>query len=113
MAILDTKANFVDMSVVNATAPVQVTEFPTFSISFSWQGLDASDATAEVQGSVDGLSWNRIKSDDNVLILDTTEDTQIWEILDVTTRYVRLFYSPGTVTTGSATVEFFGGVQGA
>ncbi len=111
MAILDTQARFEDLGEVNNTAPVQVTEFPTFSISFSWTGLNASDAQAEVQGSVDGINWNKIKSDDNVLILDTTEDTQIWEILEVTTRYVRLSYTPNSNTTGSGTVEFFGGVS--
>ena len=90
------------------TAPFQVVDLDTLCVQLNWESADAADGEAEIQGSADGQNWNVIKSDDNLLTLDTATDTQIWELLNVTTRYIRLAYRANSNTAGSANMLITG-----
>ena len=110
MALQTVEAEF-SMGADFATAPFQVTEFNTLTVELKWSGVDALDSTAIIQLSLNGNDWNNIKSDDNLLTLDTVADVQIWEILEITGRYYRLAYTANSVTSGSAEVLKFGGIK--
>lgn len=76
-------------------------------VQIRWDLLDNYDATCVIQVCFDpNLGWNDIFADINKVTLDTQSDTQIWELLEITGKYIRLHYEHGSVTTGSIAFRF-------
>lgn len=101
-----------DLSGDIATAPVQLIDLTTAAYQATWTGVTGFDATMVIQVSNDpDDGWNDIRADINTITLDTAADTQVWELLEITGKYVRLLYTANSNTSGTATVRFLGNIR--
>ncbi len=73
------------------------------SLQVVWSGLDALDATVELQVSNNNTDWNCYGGAVPVT-LDVAAESQVFEFREFMSRYVRLRYVRGSVTTGTITI---------
>jgi len=77
------------------------------SIQLTWSGLNAADSTAVIEGSDDGTNWNELAKSDgtsNKITLVASSGSQIWQVIQFNTTYIRLTYAAGTNTAGTGVV---------
>lgn len=87
---------------------IDVDEYQSGSFHLSWSGLDAVNAKACIQASLDQSTINVMGGNEGSRTLDVSTGAQIWEITDLQTRYIRLKVFSGSVTDGilNAKTEF-------
>lgn len=102
----ESKATLTLGAVEAVTPPFDVTGLRFGTIQATWSGLATLDSTLKVQVSSDGVNWNDANADDNEAVLSEAAETQLWEVLEVTSDFYRLVYTPNSNTTGTATVDF-------
>ena len=73
-----------------------------------WSSFDATDAVAHIEGSYDGSQWNTL--DETGAVLDSTGDTQLWDILYSSCLYIRLSITLNSVTVGAIGFKFRGDI---
>ena len=73
------------------------------AVQANWSGNDAVDGELELWMSCDGVSFDRI--DGSLRDLDQPYRCRVWHLQKIGFRYVRLEYTPKSVTTG--TLEAF------
>lgn len=101
-----------DLSADLQTAAVDCRTYARMSVQLSWEGLDAYNARAILQGSSDGVSWCDLGgSYGGIIILDSPE-SQLWEITSVGWRYIRLDYTANSNTTGTGILLILGYSRG-
>ena len=71
-----------------------------------WADFNGIDATAHVEGSYDGMTWNKLDGDGATL--NSVEDMQLWEFLYFNVLYIRLVLTYNSVTTGMFSIAFRG-----
>lgn len=107
MAFRDSTANL-DLSTDTATAPIDIIGFSKVNFQATWSGVISIDSVFQVECSVDAQKWNQVGGTIGKATLTDPADTQVWEIIDLTARFVRLSYIANTNTAGSAEVLFLG-----
>ena len=75
------------------------------SFSLSWENLNAFNARAILQCSVDGTNWNDLGGQEGGIILDTETDGQVWLIEFTKIPYIRLELTKNNLTSGTITWE--------
>jgi len=110
MAFQEVRGALLDLSADVADAPWEIAQFSVSNIAVTWSGITAFDSTLEIQGSLlkstDDSNWNIIEQSDT--IIDDATNLQIWEIIDITCRYIRVSYTANTNTTGTLTILYLG-----
>lgn len=77
------------------------------SLQFTWSGLNTADSTIVVEGSDDSTNWNelsRLDGTSNKITLVASSGSQLWQVLQFNTTYVRLTYAHGTNSAGTGVV---------
>ena len=100
-------ASAVSMSSDFLSSNIDVTGLKSGSLEARWSGADQDDGTFVVECSNDGTNFSQYGESGTSLGGDLT-DTQIWNILEFTTRFIRLRYTANSVTTGTFSVHFSG-----
>lgn len=80
------------------------------SIQFTWSGLNTADSTIVVEGSDDATNYNELAKADgtsNKVTLVAASGSQIWEILQFNTKYIRMTYAHGTNSAGTGVVTSY------
>jgi len=96
--ILDLTSNF-------TTAALNISNFKFGgSIQLLWTGLNAFNARAILQGSDDGTNWNNLGGQKGGIILIDSPDSQVWEMIGISCKFIRLDYTSNSVTLGSGTL---------
>ena len=78
----------------------------------NWADLDAFNARFILQGSLDGINWNDLGGEAGGIILDIEDDTQIWELTEISFNYLRADFTANNVTTGALELLFKGYTEG-
>ena len=79
-------------------------DYEMATIQMTWSGANATDAVAQIEVSNDNTNWNNLGGTPGRATLSSAADTQIWMLQDIAFKYLRLAYSNGTNTTGTATI---------
>ena len=95
---LDLTSNFTTTALNTSTFK------PGGSVQFLWTGLDAFNARAILQSSDDGTNWNDLGGQQAGVILIDSPDSQIWEMVNIPSKFIRLDYTANSVTIGSGTL---------
>jgi len=83
------------------------TEYATSGIfNFNWADFDALDGMAYIEGSFDGIGWNKL--DHSGSLLDAPTETQIWEFTSINVFWIRLHIDFNSVTSGVFGFSFKG-----
>ena len=107
MALIRKSTAIIDLLAVdNFTPPFDVSALRHGVIQATWVGANGFDATLKVQVSLNGIDYNDSKSTENETALLTASDSQIWEMLEVTAPYVRIYYTANSNTAGICTIKF-------
>lgn len=93
----------IDLSDDFSSDSIPVMKHSFGSVQFSWEDIDAFNATVILQGSNDNENWNDLGGNTGGIILLNTPGSQVWEFTEFTTRYIRLSYQANSVSEGSAT----------
>lgn len=88
-----------DLSMAGFSVAFLVEKHSHGSLQFTWQGLDAADATFNIEGSNDNENWQLLYNPDQPMA--DPSDSVLVEFTHFTTRYIRLRYTANSVTTGS------------
>jgi hypothetical protein len=75
-------------------------------LSLLWSDFNDTDAVAHVQGSYDGVLFNNL--DGNGCLMDSTDDTQLWEFDYINVLYIRVLITYNSVTSGAFALTFRG-----
>jgi hypothetical protein len=79
--------------------------YAVMGIVATWSGLDSTDGTLQLEGSVDGSTWFNIGS---AFTLSTASGSQDFNIAQTTDTYqdIRCVYTHGSNTVGTITVSY-------
>jgi hypothetical protein len=102
--------------IATDAAPVSGTEFISEAVpaefcssgvlTLYWSDFDDTDALAHIEGSYDGTVWNTL--DGAGAILNSSDDVQIWELIQINVLYLRVKIIYNGVTAGAIAFTFRG-----
>lgn len=85
------------------TVSVNCLQYNTLGVQFSWTGLNAADATLQLQGSYDGTVWF---NEGAVETLAASPGNAKRKVTDNDYKQFRVVYAHGTVSAGSITLKY-------
>ena len=106
--VLDTEVSDIDASSDYQSTAIDVESSNFGSLSLIWSGFLSFNGRAILQGSNDGTNWNDLGGADGGIVLDLENDIQLWEITNITYKYLRLDYTANNVSSGTFTIQFKG-----
>lgn len=89
------------------TPSIDMFDFSKGVLVATWSGADANnEATFVIETSTDKTNWNQLGESGIALINES--DTQIWQIIDIPARYIRIAYTDNRNTSGTVDINFVG-----
>jgi len=87
---------------------IDVSTFNSGFLVASWTGFDESDATFVIELSDDLTTWQQLGESGTPVNGDIPDGVQVWQILEFTSRYIRLKFTANANSAGSFDIQFTG-----
>lgn len=95
--------NAVNAGSNQTSSAVNVLKYQNVYIAMDWTGLDAADATIQVQGSLDNSFWF---DEGAAITLASTPDSELVKLNNCGYKFIRIVYTANSNTQGSLTVKY-------
>lgn len=86
---------------------MDITNYKTVVVVATWTGFNAADATLQLQGSIDSVTW---VNEGSAVTLATASGASAFKVTDIAYPNIRLVFAHGTNTTG--TISALGHAKG-
>lgn len=105
-AMSEESSSWFSVAAINSaenSPSVDITNYRGYAVQVVATGLDAADATVDIEASIDGTNFAPLGA---AITLASGSSVRMVNAADANYKYFRMAYQPGSVTAGTIAMEY-------